>query len=185
MKKNNIFKRLFDLLFSLFLLIILSPIIVIISIFVLLIDGFPIFFIQKRSGFKGKMFYLYKFRTMKVEKKSSDRKRVTSFGKLLRNFKLDEIPQLYNVLIGDLSFVGPRPLLPEYNKFYNNQQKLRLTVLPGITGWAQINEKRNTTWNKRINLDIWYVKNRSLKLEFIILLRTIILLIKLIFFKKK
>ena len=121
---------------------------------------------------------------MKNVKNLNDRKRVTNFGKLLRNFKLDEIPQLYNVLMGNLSFVGPRPLLPEYNKFYNKKQKLRLTVPPGITGWAQINEKRNTTWNKRINLDLWYIKNKSFKLEFIILLRTIILLIKLIFFKK-
>ena len=169
---------------SIFLIFLLLPIMLIVSLLILLIDGNPILFSQKRAGLNGKIFILYKFRTMENIKIKNDRSRVTKLGKILRNFKLDELPQLFNILKGDLSLVGPRPLLPEYNKHYNKKQKVRLSVNPGITGWAQVNEKRNTTWKKRLDLDIWYVENRSIVLDIAILLKTFFLLIKMIYTKK-
>ena len=169
---------------SIFLIFLLLPIMLIVSLLIFLIDGNPILFSQKRAGLNGKIFILYKFRTMENIKIKNDRSRVTKLGKILRNFKLDELPQLFNILKGDLSLVGPRPLLPEYNKHYNKKQKVRLSVNPGITGWAQVNEKRNTTWKKRLDLDIWYVENRSIVLDIAILLKTFFLLIKMIYTKK-
>ena len=145
---------------SLFLVFLFFPIMLIISLLILIFDGRPVFF-TKRSGIRGKVFVLYKFRTMEDNRLKNDRLRVTSLGKILRNFKIDELPQLINILKGDISFVGPRPLYPEYNKFYNKKQKKRLTIKPGITGWAQVNERRNTSWKKRLDLDIWYVENKS------------------------
>ena len=170
--------------FSLLLLMISSPIMCMISIMILIIDGRPILFLQKRAGFKGKIFILYKFRTMKNTNSKNDRYRVTKLGKILRNFKLDELPQLFNMLYGDLNLIGPRPLLPEYNKYYSKKQKSRLSINPGITGWAQINEKRNTTWKKRLELDIWYIENRSLLLDIKIIIKTILMLLKMIYTKK-
>ena len=169
---------------SIFLIFLLLPIMLIVSLLILLIDGNPILFSQKRAGLNGKIFILYKFRTMENIKIKNDRSRVTKLGKILRNFKLDELPQLFNILKGDLSLVGPRPLLPEYNKYYNKKQKVRLSIHPGITGWAQVNEKRNTTWKKRLDLDIWYVENRSIVLDIRILLKTFFLLTKMIYTKK-
>ena len=157
---------------------------IIISIMILIFDGGPILFLQKRAGFKGKIFILYKFRTMKNISSKNDRSRVTILGKILRSFKLDELPQLFNMLIGDINLVGPRPLLPEYNKHYSKKQKSRLSINPGITGWAQINEKRNTTWKKRLELDIWYIENRSLLLDIKIIIKTILMLLKMIYVKK-
>ena len=155
-----------------------------ISFMILTFDGRPIFFLQNRSGINGKIFVLYKFRTMKNSISKNDRTRVTKLGKILRNFKLDELPQLFNMLIGDLNLIGPRPLLPEYNKYYNKKQKVRLSINPGITGWAQINEKRNTTWKKRLELDIWYIENKTLLLDLKIIIKTILMLIKMIYKKK-
>ena len=175
--------KIFIFIFSLSLFLILLPIMIIISLIILIFDGRPIFFLQKRSGLNGRIFILYKFRTMKNTNSKNDRTRVTKLGKVLRNFKLDELPQLFNMLIGDLNLIGPRPLLPEYNKHYNKKQKNRLSINPGITGWAQINEKRNTTWKKRLELDIWYIENKSLLLDFKIIFRTILMLIKMIYKK--
>lgn len=175
--------KIFIFIFSLSLLLISLPIMIIISLIILIFDGRPIFFLQKRSGLNGRIFILYKFRTMKNTNSKNDRTRVTKLGKVLRNFKLDELPQLFNMLIGDLNLIGPRPLLPEYNKHYNKKQKNRLSINPGITGWAQINEKRNTTWKKRLELDIWYIENKSLLLDFKIIFRTILMLIKMIYKK--
>lgn len=169
---------------SLLLIIILFPFMIIISILILIFDGRPIFFFQKRAGLKGKIFILYKFRTMKNIISKNDRARVTKLGKMLRISKIDELPQLFNVLIGDLNLIGPRPLFPEYNKHYNKRQKNRLLVNPGITGWAQVNEKRNTTWEKRLNLDIWYIENKSITLDVKILFKTFFMLIKMIYKKK-
>ena len=157
---------------------------IIVSIIILIFDGRPILFLQKRSGLNGKIFTLYKFRTMREQVSKNDRKRITNLGKILRNFKIDELPQLFNMLSGDLSLIGPRPLLPEYNKFYNKKQKLRLSINPGITGWAQVNEKRNTTWKKRLDLDVWYVENRSVVLDMQILFKTFLMLIKMVYTKK-
>ena len=177
-------KKFSSISISIFLIFLLLPIMLIVSLLIFLIDGNPILFSQKRAGLNGKIFILYKFRTMENIKIKNDRSRVTKLGKILRNFKLDELPQLFNILKGDLSLVGPRPLLPEYNKHYNKKQKVRLSVNPGITGWAQVNEKRNTTWKKRLDLDIWYVENRSIVLDITILLKTFFLLIKMIYTKK-
>ena len=177
-------KKFSSISISIFLIFLLLPIMLIVSLLIFLIDGNPILFSQKRAGLNGKIFILYKFRTMENIKIKNDRSRVTKLGKILRNFKLDELPQLFNILKGDLSLVGPRPLLPEYNKHYNKKQKVRLSVNPGITGWAQVNEKRNTTWKKRLDLDIWYVENRSIVLDIAILLKTFFLLIKMIYTKK-
>ena len=169
---------------SLGLILLLSPLMIIVSIIILIFDGRPILFLQKRSGLNGKIFTLYKFRTMREQVSKNDRKRITNLGKILRNFKIDELPQLFNMLSGDLSLIGPRPLLPEYNKFYNKKQKLRLSINPGITGWAQVNEKRNTTWKKRLDLDVWYVENRSVVLDMQILFKTFLMLIKMVYTKK-
>ena len=177
-------KKFSSISISIFLIFLLLPIMLIVSLLIFLIDGNPILFSQKRAGLNGKIFILYKFRTMENIKIKNDRSRVTKLGKILRNFKLDELPQLFNILKGDLSLVGPRPLLPEYNKHYNKKQKVRLSVNPGITGWAQVNEKRNTTWKKRLDLDIWYVENRSIVLDIRILLKTFFLLTKMIYTKK-
>lgn len=175
--------KIFIFIFSLSLLLISLPIMIIISLIILIFDGRPIFFLQKRSGLNGNIFVLYKFRTMKNTNSKNDRTRVTKLGKILRNFKLDELPQLFNMLIGDLNLIGPRPLLPEYNKHYNKKQKTRLSINPGITGWAQINEKRNTTWKKRLELDIWYIENKSLLLDLEIIFKTILMLIKMVYKK--
>ena len=176
--------KIFIFIFSLSLLLISLPIMIVISLIILIFDGRPIFFLQKRSGLNGRIFILYKFRTMKNTNSKNDRNRVTKLGKVLRNFKLDELPQLFNMLIGDLNLIGPRPLLPEYDKHYNKKQKTRLSIKPGITGWAQINEKRNTTWKKRLELDIWYIENKSLPLDLKIIFKTILMLIKMVYKKK-
>ena len=176
--------KIFIFVLSLSLLLISLPFMIFISFMILTFDGRPIFFLQNRSGINGKIFVLYKFRTMKNSISKNDRTRVTKLGKILRNFKLDELPQLFNMLIGDLNLIGPRPLLPEYNKYYNKKQKVRLSINPGITGWAQINEKRNTTWKKRLELDIWYIENKTLLLDLKIIIKTILMLIKMIYKKK-
>ena len=180
------FKLFFDFFLSLFLIIFLSPIFILLSILIFFYDGLPIFYIQQRAGKHGKPFNLYKFRSMSLRKvlKNNDRLRITHLGRFLRFSKLDELPQLFNILKQDMSFVGPRPLLVEYNKLYSYQQKKRLLVLPGLTGWSQIHEVKNMTWEKRINYDIWYVKNKSHKLDILILIKTIFFLFKIIFLKK-
>ncbi|MDW8002954.1 MAG: sugar transferase [Deltaproteobacteria bacterium] len=172
-------KRLFDIVLSLVGLIILSPLFLVISILVYIKMGRPILFKQVRIGFKGKTFTLYKFRTMTNAKDSygnllPDAERLTDFGRWLRRTSLDELPQLWNVLKGDLSFVGPRPLLPEYLPFYTPEQAKRHDVKPGITGWAQINGRNALTWEEKFKLDAWYVENRSFWLDLKILFRTLI-----------
>ncbi len=172
-------KRLFDIVFSTIGLLILSPIL---FFFILLIRkkiGSPIFFCQDRPGLNGKNFKLVKFRTMNYKKDLDgnlleDSQRLTSFGKWLRKTSIDEIPELWNVLKGDMSIVGPRPLLTEYLPLYNEQQKKRHDVLPGITGWAQVNGRNNIPWDKRLELDIWYVKNRSFLIDLKIILMTVV-----------
>lgn len=138
--------------------------------------GSPIFFIQKRAGLHGSVFRIYKFRTMVVANFDSSldesTARITKLGKILRRFSIDELPQIYNVLIGDMSFVGPRPLLVEYLSEYSLQQAKRLEVRPGITGWAQINGRNSIDWNERFKLDAWYVENSSFLLDLKIIGRT-------------
>ena len=171
-------KRTFDLLLSAISLILLSPIILIISVTLLLSIGWPVFFTQPRPGFKGKIFNLIKFRTMSVKFEPSgellsDEDRLTSIGKFLRAFSLDELPELWNILSGQMSFVGPRPLLVKYLPLYNDAQKRRHDVVPGLTGWAQINGRNALTWRQKFELDIWYVEHASFWLDLKIILITI------------
>tara|TARA_B110000008_G_C16839160_1_gene511899 strand:+ start:382 stop:987 length:606 start_codon:yes stop_codon:yes gene_type:complete len=178
-------KRFFDLILSLSLLVALSPLIIIIAIFVFLSLGFPIFFIQSRPGLNTKKFNMYKFRTMKnlIDKEGEllpDNKRDSFFGKFLRNSSLDELPELINVIAGDMSLVGPRPLLNQYLPLYSKRQVRRHDVKPGITGFAQINGRNSISWDEKFELDIWYVKNQTLWLDFKILLITI----KKVFFRE-
>lgn len=176
-------KRLFDLCISLILLICLSPLILIVALLVGIKLGTPFLFIQKRPGLYGKPFYLYKFRSMTNEKDQfgdflPDYIRLTSFGKFLRKFSVDELPQLFNVLKGDISLVGPRPLLMEYLPLYTEEQFRRHHVRPGITGWAQINGRNAISWDEKFDLDLWYVDHYSFLLDLKILFLTIAKVIK-------
>lgn len=159
-------KRTFDLCISLFLLFVCFLPILAVAILVRLKLGSPVLFKQQRPGLHGKPFNLYKFRTMLDEKDSNgellpDQSRLTTFGIILRKYSLDELPQLINVVRGDLSLVGPRPLLMEYLPLYSSKQAKRHNVKPGITGWAQINGRNLITWEEKFELDVWYVENRS------------------------
>ena len=176
-------KRLFDIFFSVFLLVVLSPLLALIAILVWIFIGRPVLFSQARPGLNEKLFTLVKFRTMTNETNSSgtlleDALRLNKFGKFLRSTSLDELPELWNILKGEMSFVGPRPLLEEYLPLYNIQQKKRHDVRPGITGWAQINGRNAISWEERFDLDVWYVKNQSFWLDVKILLMTVISVVK-------
>ena len=170
------FKRLFDIIISLSLIIILCPIILLLSISVFVFIGYPIIFKQLRPGLNGKLFTMYKFRTMKtmINKNTilDDEDRLTKFGQFLRSISLDELPELWNILKGDMSLIGPRPLLEEYLPLYTDSQARRHDVKPGITGWAQVNGRNSISWNKKFELDIWYVKNLSFWLDIKILYLT-------------
>ena len=169
-------KRIFDLALAIPALILLFPLFILISITILLIDGRPIFFIQNRPGYKGVSFKILKFRTMRPATYKEDKysiRRVTKLGKLLRSLSLDELPELLNVISGHMSLVGPRPLLEEYIPLYSLEQKKRHDLKPGITGWAQVNERNSISWDEKFALDLWYIKNQSVLLDFKILLLTI------------
>jgi sugar transferase EpsL len=171
-------KRLFDIFLSFILLILLLPLMSLLAFFVFIKIGQPIFFIQIRPGKNSKPFKLYKFRTMNNHKDSNgnllnDELRLTKFGKFFRAISFDELPSLFNVLKGDMSLVGPRPLLMEYLSLYNKKQARRHEVRPGITGWAQINGRNAISWKEKLNLDIWYLDNRSFWLDIKIILITI------------
>ena len=181
--KNIMFKSLFDKLLALFLIILFSPIYIIVSIMILLKMGSPILFRQKRPGYKEKMFTIYKFRTMTNEKDINgellpDEQRLVGVGRFIRSISLDELPQLFNVLKGEMSFVGPRPLLTEYLGLYNNEQKRRHDVLPGITGWAQVNGRNAISWEQKFELDAWYVENQSFWLDMKIVWLTFLKVVK-------
>jgi undecaprenyl phosphate N,N'-diacetylbacillosamine 1-phosphate transferase len=179
-----IVKRFFDFLFALLILLLTLPISLFLSItlWIHFLYENP-FFAQKRPGKKGAIFTLVKFRTMSKRKDLEgnllpDVLRLTSLGKILRKSSLDEIPQLINVLIGNMSFVGPRPLLPEYLNLYNNIQARRHHVTPGITGWAQVNGRNAISWEEKFQLDVWYVDNQSFLLDLKILFLTAFKLFK-------
>jgi len=177
------FKRLFDIIFSLILIVILIPIMVLIFFLVWIFIGFPIF-TQKRPGLKNEIFTLYKFKTLyDATRYVSETKRQNVLGNFLRKTGLDELPQLFNILKNNMSFIGPRPLLVEYLKKYTNYEQKRHLVKPGITGLAQINPEPSgiKSWNKSIKLDIFYVKNISFFLDSEILFKTGVLIL----FKKK
>ena len=167
-----------DLLFSLLLLVGFSPVILLIGILVKYKLGSPVIFKQQRPGLNGKTFSLYKFRSMNDVRDCAgnllpDYQRLTSFGAFLRKYSLDELPQLINVIKGDVSLVGPRPLLMEYLPLYTAEQAKRHLVRPGITGWAQVNGRNGITWEEKFKLDVWYVEHQSLILDMKILLLTV------------
>ncbi|MEZ9820009.1 sugar transferase [Shewanella sp. 10N.286.45.A1] len=171
-------KRLFDFLVALSTLLILSPIIIIVALMIRSRLGSPILFTQNRPGKNGEIFKMYKFRSMldSVDATGnllSDSERLTSFGNKLRSTSLDELPGLWNVLKGDMSLVGPRPLLVEYLPLYSTQQAKRHDVRPGITGWAQVNGRNAISWDSKFELDVWYVANQSFWLDIKILLLTV------------
>lgn len=175
---KKFFKRFFDIILSLIAIIILSPIYLIISVLVLIFMGWPILFKQPRPGKNEKIFNMYKFRTM-TNKKDKDgnllpnEKRLTKFGNLLRKTSLDELPEIFCILIGKMSIVGPRPLHVEYLDYYNEEQKHRHDVRPGLTGWAQVNGRNSISWTEKFKLDVYYVNNLSLLLDLKIILMTI------------
>jgi lipopolysaccharide/colanic/teichoic acid biosynthesis glycosyltransferase len=171
-------KRILDIVLSLVALLLLSPVILLLSILVALKLGRPILFRQKRPGLKGKVFEMIKFRSMRdavdeLGNTLSDSKRLTSFGKTLRSSSLDELPGLWSVLKGDMSLVGPRPLLVEYLPLYSKEQARRHDVRPGITGWAQVNGRNAISWEEKFKLDVWYVDNQSFWLDIKILFLTV------------
>jgi sugar transferase EpsL len=171
-------KRTFDVLAALIGLIVLSPIFLVVALIIKINLKGPILFIQARPGYKGKIFNILKFRTMRSphhgeDPLASDANRLMPLGSFLRALSLDELPELLNVLKGDMSMVGPRPLLPQYLSRYTAVQARRHEVRPGITGWAQINGRNSISWNDRFEMDVWYVNNRSFWLDMKILLMTV------------
>lgn len=171
-------KRLFDLLVGLSALLVLLPVLLVVAILVRRKLGSPILFTQARPGLNGEVFKMMKFRSMldAVDKQGNqlpDDQRMTPFGGFLRSASLDELPGLFNVLKGDMSLVGPRPLLVQYLPLYNDDQNRRHNVRPGITGWAQVNGRNAISWEQKFSLDVWYVDNQNFWLDFKILLLTV------------
>ena len=176
-------KRVFDILISLVFLFLALPVLILISLILVSSIGKPIFFVQQRPGFKGELFSIIKFRTMHPANPNTgsdldDYSRIPKIGKFLRETSLDELPELINVLKGEMSLVGPRPLLPEYLDLYSQKQNMRHDVKPGITGWAQINGRNNLSWEEKFELDVWYVKNHSLCLDVEILFKTLLYVLR-------
>jgi len=167
-------KRFFDIFLSLALIVLFAPLYLLTGLLILWKMGRPLLFSQERPGYKGKIFTIYKFRTMTNEKDSNgnllpDAQRLHGVGRFIRSTSLDELPQLFNVLKGEMSFVGPRPLLVEYLELYNDEQKKRHDVKPGITGWAQVNGRNAISWEQKFAYDVWYVAHRSFWLDMKIL----------------
>ena len=177
----DLLKRVADLIASAVALVVLSPVFAVVALLVRARLGSPVIFRQQRPGKGGRIFTVYKFRSMRdatlgatgADAVASDAERLTPFGRLLRSSSLDELPELFNVLRGDMSIVGPRPLLPEYLDRYNEEQARRHEVRPGITGWAQVNGRNAVSWDERFKMDVYYVDHRSFALDMRILLRTV------------
>jgi sugar transferase EpsL len=172
-------KRLLDIVVSAAALVALMPLLLLLALLVRCFLGFPILFRQQRSGIGKKVFTILKFRTMTDAKDAtgvplSDTQRLTRFGRFLRSTSLDELPELLNILKGDMSLVGPRPLLPRYDSFYSPREARRFELLPGLTGWAQINGRNDLAWDDRLECDAWYVDSCSFALDVKILLLTVI-----------
>lgn len=181
--RNDLIKRIFDIIITILGLLIISPIIIFLSFLAWVVQGSPIVFRQTRAGMHGNSFTLYKFRTMNDAVSPDgdllpDAQRLTRFGKILRDTSLDELPQLFNVIKGDLSLVGPRPLLMEYLSLYTHEQSRRHEVKPGITGWAQVNGRQNLKYSKKLEYDVWYVDNWNFFLDIKILLMTFLMVIR-------
>jgi len=178
MKPYRVVKRISDFVFALILIVLLSPIMVLAAIAIKIESKGPVLFKQKRPGKDAKIFTIYKFRTMKVEtekdgKPLSDMERITKVGAFLRKMSIDELPQLFNILRGEMSFIGPRPLLVQYLEYYSPEQMRRHEVTPGISGWAQVNGRNAISWEEKFELDVWYVDNQSFFLDLKILWLTI------------
>ncbi|HHW4172604.1 undecaprenyl phosphate N,N'-diacetylbacillosamine 1-phosphate transferase [Campylobacter coli] len=175
-------KRIFDFILALVLLVLFSPVILITALLLKITQG-SVIFTQNRPGLDEKIFKIYKFKTMSDERDEkgellSDELRLKAFGKIVRSLSLDELLQLFNILKGDMSFVGPRPLLVEYLPLYNEEQKFRHKVRPGITGWAQVNGRNAISWQKKFELDVYYVKNISFLLDLKIMFLTALKVLK-------
>ena len=173
-----IIKPTIDTISAILLLILISPIIMIVSLLIFIKMGRPIFFTQKRPGQNGKLFNIYKFRTMNNNKDKdgnllNDKERLQGFGKKIRELSLDELPQLFNIVKRDMSFIGPRPLLCEYLPLYNDEQKKRHLVKPGMTGLAQVNGRNDIAWDDRFKFDVQYANNISLMMDIKIAIKTI------------
>ena len=171
-------KRLFDIILSLLAIVLLSPLLAILSMLVRIKLGSPVLFRQKRPGYKGEIFELMKFRTMTDKKDEKgellpDEIRLTDFGKKLRSTSLDELPEFFNILKGDMSFVGPRPLLVQYLPLYNREQARRHDVLPGLTGWAQVNGRNAISWEEKFKYDVEYVDRLSFLMDLKIVFMTV------------
>lgn len=171
-------QRFLDLVLTLPGLLILAPLMCLVAVVVRVKLGSPVIFTQMRTGLGGTSFKIYKFRSMINASDThgnllADELRLTRFGHFLRATSLDELPELFNVLKGEMSLVGPRPLYPKYMSFYSNREQVRHSVLPGITGWAQIHGRNYLSWDKRLALDVWYVEHRSLWLYLTILFKTV------------
>ena len=176
-------KRSIDFVVSLLGLIVMGPVMAVVALLIRLRSGKPILFKQTRPGLHGKLFTLYKFRTMTGDavrdgREVDDAERLMPLGRKLRKFSLDELPQLWSVLKGDMSLVGPRPLLVEYLPLYSPEQSRRHGVKPGLTGWAQVNGRNDTSWEERFKMDVWYVDNQSLWLDLKILVKTLVKVIR-------
>ncbi|WP_027126757.1 sugar transferase [Gelidibacter mesophilus] len=175
---KKILKRLFDFLAAFFGLIIISPIFILLIILLFIVNNGKPFFYQTRTGKKGSLFTIIKFKTMNDKKDQNGEllpalERVTKIGNFCRKFSLDELPQLLNIFKGDMSLIGPRPLLPQYLKYYNERQNKRHDVLPGITGWAQVNGRNTISWEQKFEYDVYYVEHLSFSLDLKIVLKTI------------
>jgi sugar transferase EpsL len=176
-------KRVFDIVAALCGLVLASPIMIVAAILVRTLLGSPVLFQQVRPGYAGVPFTIYKFRSMTDERDENgnllaDEIRLTRFGSWLRKSSIDELPELYNVLKGDMSLVGPRPLLMRYLPFFSEQENLRFTVWPGITGWAQIHGRNESSWNDRLGYDVWYVQHRNFMLDLYILFKTVLIVVQ-------
>lgn len=176
-------KRLFDFTAAATAIVALSPVIITSAVLIKKKLGSPVLFKQVRPGKDGQPFEIYKFRTMTDARDAegnllSDAERLTSFGETIRKLSIDELPQLFNVIKGDISLVGPRPLLMDYLPLYNEEQKKRMSVRPGITGWAQVNGRNNISWEEKFKLDVWYVEHQSFILDLYIIFLTIIKVFK-------
>ena len=171
-------KRIIDFLFAFSVLLVLLPLLLIVGIMLWINNKGSVFFLQQRPGKKEKLFQVIKFKTMNDRRDIHgnllpDQARLTGIGKFIRSTSLDELPQLINVLKGEMSLIGPRPLLPKYLPLYNEQQKRRHAIRPGITGWAQVNGRNTISWSKKFEYDVWYVNNYSFFVDFKIILRTL------------
>ena len=181
---KRIIKPVFDFSFAFVLLSLLMPIILVLLFFLFLQKNGSPFFSQVRPGLKEKLFTIYKLKTMRDTRDDQgvllpDNQRITSLGKIIRKLSLDELPQFWNVLKGDMSFVGPRPLLPEYLPLYNKEQKKRHSLKPGMTGWAQVKGRNTISWQQKFEYDLWYIENQSFILDLKILLFTVCKIFKI------